>query len=143
ATSETCFKCHEANYASWHRSYHRTMTREATPEYVKGDFADAVFTFQGVPSRMTRDGDAFFMTTAEPGWKADRGPPRLRTSRVDRCRPHPLDGAHWSQQRVPGDPPARYWRLPLPSPLVEGPWIHTTGAFLAPDPDDSGSKSTV
>src|SRR5205809_49839 len=66
ATSETCFKCHEAQYTSWHRSYHRTMTRDATPEYVKGDFNNASLTFQGVTSHFTRSGDAFFMTTAAP-----------------------------------------------------------------------------
>src|SRR5205807_1336386 len=37
-TSDTCFKCHEAHYESWHRTYHRTMTREARPEFIKGDY---------------------------------------------------------------------------------------------------------
>src|SRR5262249_51257112 len=30
--SDTCFKCHEDHYASWQRTYHRTMTREAGPQ---------------------------------------------------------------------------------------------------------------
>src|SRR5262245_54531962 len=37
-TSETCAKCHPAHYESWHRTYHRSMTREAKPENIKGDF---------------------------------------------------------------------------------------------------------
>src|SRR5437764_14680450 len=46
--SEACAKCHQGHYDSWHRTYHRSMTREATPENVKGDFADAVHTYQGL-----------------------------------------------------------------------------------------------
>src|SRR5262245_2438251 len=41
-SSQSCARCHEAHYTSWHRTYHRTMTREATPENVKADFDDAV-----------------------------------------------------------------------------------------------------
>src|SRR5436853_6264796 len=32
--SETCAKCHEDHYQSWRRSYHRTKTCDATPDYV-------------------------------------------------------------------------------------------------------------
>src|SRR5437763_1974802 len=41
------------------------------------------------------------------------------------------------------DDAGRYWRLPLSYHIVEGRWIHTNGAFLAPDTDDFWSKSTV
>src|SRR5437660_812932 len=44
--SETCFKCHQDHYASWHQSYHRSMTREATPENLKADFENATVTVQ-------------------------------------------------------------------------------------------------
>src|SRR5437868_10841131 len=47
-SSQTCAKCHESHYKSWQRTYHRTMTREATPENVKADFNDAVFHYGGV-----------------------------------------------------------------------------------------------
>src|SRR5262245_27033625 len=33
-SSSTCRACHPTQYASWHRSYHRTMTQIATPETV-------------------------------------------------------------------------------------------------------------
>src|SRR5262245_15007438 len=39
--STTCAKCHAEHYESWHRSYHRTMTRDAAPDTVKGDFDNA------------------------------------------------------------------------------------------------------
>src|SRR5829696_9916880 len=52
-SSDGCAKCHADHYESWQRSYHRTMTREATPEQVKGDFEDAVHDYQGLRTRLT------------------------------------------------------------------------------------------
>ena len=30
--SNNCRKCHEGNYATWHATFHRTMTQEANPQ---------------------------------------------------------------------------------------------------------------
>jgi hypothetical protein len=37
-SSQTCRACHPSQYASWHRSYHRTMTQVASPETVLARF---------------------------------------------------------------------------------------------------------
>src|SRR5262249_15308479 len=70
-TSDSCAKCHADHYETWRLTYHRTMTREATPEYVKGDFADAVYEYQGLPTRFTRTGEKFQMDTVDPTWAAE------------------------------------------------------------------------
>jgi hypothetical protein len=36
--SNDCRKCHEGNYATWHATFHRTMTQDANPQSVLGDF---------------------------------------------------------------------------------------------------------
>ncbi len=150
-TSDSCFKCHENHHESWYRTFHRTMTRDAVPETVKGDFNDVRFHFQGVTSHMTRDGDVgdqFFMETADPAW-AERvlqskkppeewGRPGLKKFKVDR-----LVGSHWFQEYMHKDEAGRYIRLPLSFHIVENRWIHTNGAFLAPDTNDFWSKSTA
>ena len=41
-SSATCRACHPNQYASWHRSYHRTMTGIATPESVAARFDDVL-----------------------------------------------------------------------------------------------------
>jgi hypothetical protein len=78
--SKACAECHESRHASWQRSYHRTMTRDATPENVKADFNDAVYTYMGYTSRMYRLGGHFFIETIDPVWNAHMGlqgvPPR-------------------------------------------------------------------
>src|SRR6516165_8406499 len=66
--SDSCLKCHPDHYESWRRTHHRTMTREATPEFVKGDFVDAVYEYRGTTTRMIRRGDEFFMETVDPKW---------------------------------------------------------------------------
>jgi predicted CXXCH cytochrome family protein len=136
--SQACFKCHESHYTSWQRTFHRTMTREATPEYVKGDFDNAVHQFLGVTSHLIRRGDRFFLDTVDPAWAMDmaqRGMPLdqaesmpRREMSVDR-----LVGSHWFQQLLHCDEQGRYLRLPLAYHIVEGRWIHINGAFLKPD----------
>jgi hypothetical protein len=37
-SSRTCRACHPSQYASWHASYHRTMTQTATPQSVAAIF---------------------------------------------------------------------------------------------------------
>ena len=36
-SSDTCRACHPQQYATWHDSYHRTMTQVASPEAVVGE----------------------------------------------------------------------------------------------------------
>src|SRR6516225_2899935 len=70
-TSETCYKCHESHYASWKHTFHRTMTREATPEFVKADFDNAEHTYMGVTSRLIRQGNRYFMDLVDPAWASE------------------------------------------------------------------------
>jgi predicted CXXCH cytochrome family protein len=144
--SDSCAKCHADHYESWRHTYHRTMTREATPEYVKGDFADAVYEYQGLPTRFTRNGDKFQMETIDPAWAAELArahgelskvpPPQFAMFQVDR-----LVGSHWIQECLHKRPNGEYIRLPVLFDIREKRWIHTNGAFLAPDTDDFWQKS--
>ncbi|MCI0682084.1 MAG: hypothetical protein L0Y71_08270 [Gemmataceae bacterium] len=145
-TSATCAECHRRQYESWHRTYHRTMTRDATPEYVKGDFADAVYDYRGTTTRLSRDGASFFMETVDPDWaeqhalgqgRADRPPPpRTIKLRVDR-----LVGSHWIQEYLHRAPNGKYVRLPVLYHIGERRWLHSNGAFLTPDSDDFWAQS--
>lgn len=146
ATSAACAECHREQYDSWHRTYHRTMTRDATPEYVKGDFGGVAHDYQGLRTRLTREGDAFFMETVDPGWAVhrakatsagrDAGPPRYARFRVDR-----LVGSHWIQEYLTRQPNGQYVRLPVLYHIRENRWVHSNGGFLAPDSDDFWSQS--
>jgi predicted CXXCH cytochrome family protein len=148
ASSESCIKCHEAHYTSWQRTYHRTMTREATPENVKARFDGASHDHLGVTSRLIREGDRYFMDTVDPAWAAARardniplgqaGPAPRRKLSVDR-----LVGSHWFQQLLHRDEQGRYLRLPLAYHLVEERWVHINGVFLSPESDQFHSNVAI
>ena len=147
-SSETCVKCHEAEYDSWRRTYHRTMTREATPENVKGDFNDAVMEYNGVVSRMTRVRDRFVIDTIDPDWELQvlrsgvplekAGPIHRSVISVDR-----LVGSHWLQQTFQRGEAGRYLRLPFVYHLGEKRWIHVNGAFLSPNSQQFFAMGTL
>jgi len=59
--STPCAECHEATHASWHRSFHRTMTQRPNPQSVLGRFDGAALDDKG-RYRATRRGDRFLVT---------------------------------------------------------------------------------
>ena len=68
-SSRTCEACHPHEHATWHSSYHRTMTQVATPETVLGEksigttghFDGTVKTCLGKDYRLGRDGDQLWV----------------------------------------------------------------------------------
>ena len=121
--SAACRDCHLDNFASWKRTFHRTMTTEATPETVEGDYSGATLAVAGVTARMDRSADGGFRVTfSRPG-------PADRVVRVDRTV-----GSHRYQQYLTriGD---SYWRLPVAWNVADRRWFPMTSAFLFADPD--------
>ena len=73
-SSDTCRACHPWQYATWHGSFHRTMTQVATPETVRADFDGVVVdAVPGRPMRLERRGDEFWAEFDDPGWEGDPG----------------------------------------------------------------------
>lgn len=120
--SRTCRSCHVEAYTTWQRTYHRTMTQWPTPTAVLGDFDNAVYTYRGVVSRFSRDGEQYFIETE--GYDGTR----MRYPVVMTI------GSRRIQQYVTriGD---RHWRIPLAWDIGEQRWFHLNGGFL--DPDDA------
>ena len=122
--SAQCRRCHEEHYASWHRTFHRTMTQEASEASVLGDFDGAELEYLGVVARMARDGGRFRITFEGPGGRGRRTVDIARTV-----------GSHRYQQYLAreGD---LYVRLPVAWHVEEQRWFHMNGAFLTPDPEE-------
>jgi predicted CXXCH cytochrome family protein len=138
-TSESCIECHRSRYASWQMTYHRTMTREATPENVKAIFDGAEQHFYGITTRMTREGDRFFMETVDPSWatrNGSEGDLLTKGGPSERCKlsVDRVVGSHWFQQFLHREEGGRYLRLPMAFHIAEKRWIHVNGVFLTPDP---------
>ena len=124
AQSEQCVMCHPSYYQTWHQTFHRTMTQEPSPQAIVGDFADAAYTYQGVPSRFTMENGRYYIET-----RAFDQPEKYEVAMAI--------GSRRIQQYVTqiGD---RHYRLPLAWSIENGRWIHLNGGFLDPD----GTKFT-
>ena len=66
-TSNTCRSCHSGNYASWHASFHRTMTQVATPASLPTNMDRLELAFDGTKYKVERRGDTFFVRKRSEG----------------------------------------------------------------------------
>lgn len=64
--SGACRSCHPSEYASWHRSFHRTMTQVATPETVLGPWNDVKLDVDGRTVELFQRDRALFARTPDP-----------------------------------------------------------------------------
>jgi hypothetical protein len=74
-TSNSCRACHPANYASWHTSFHRTMTQVASAETLIPDARGIELSFAGREYQLSRRAEKVFVADRSLGEK-DYGPPR-------------------------------------------------------------------
>jgi predicted CXXCH cytochrome family protein len=123
--SNTCRSCHQDRHASWYRTWHRTMTQEASAQSVQGQFDGRIVEYWGVAVRpVARDGRYYFEYL---------GPDRqtvTATAQVARTV-----GSHRYQQylaQVPGTG-QNYHRLQLLWHKGDRRWVHLNGAFLHDD----------
>ncbi|MEO5722435.1 MAG: cytochrome c3 family protein [Chthoniobacterales bacterium] len=122
--SGDCRKCHETNYASWHATFHRTMTQEANPTSMLGDFErENTITYQGVRSEMVREKGAYWMKFTG----IDGVTQQLQIVRTV--------GSRRIQQYLvkTGD---AWFRMPIAYDLMQRRWMHLNGSFFFPDGSD-------
>lgn len=79
-SSDSCQSCHPSEYASWHRSYHRTMTQFAGPEAVRAEATRIDLAWDGQPYRIERRSDGLWADMPEPAWVQAR---RRQSASVD------------------------------------------------------------
>ena len=122
-TSERCLSCHPAFYASWHDTFHRTMTQLPSERSVQGDFSGATLVHDGVVSRFFREGGAYVIETLDVDGTMRRFPVAMTV---------------WSRrvQQYVTKLEDRHVRLPLAWNIEEKRWFHLSGGFLHPDGAD-------
>lgn len=147
-TSNTCRACHPGHYASWHDTFHRTMTQVASPETVVAPFEGVSLEVDGQTARLERRGDEFWVEMTDPAWEQtlfsqwaaargtgapdpfetfDGSPPRIEAQVVM------TTGSHHFQAFWIGGPKGReLWQFPWRYHLAEQRWVHRKDVFLAP-----------
>jgi len=135
-TSAACRECHSSQHSSWETTYHRTMTQEATPGTVLGNFDSKMVKVGGYPCMPVRQGDKFFMTVVHPGWddqeikegrdpQATDLPPAIIYS-VDR-----VIGSHHQQVYLSRGEDGAYHTLPVVWNVLDKRWTTRKASFLA------------
>lgn len=82
-TSTQCRSCHPSEYASWHSSFHRSMTQVATPESVIPAFDDkgndVILQAPGLDYRLRQSGERYFADVLHDGAPTETLPITLLT----------------------------------------------------------------
>ena len=145
--SETCRSCHPDQYASWHRSYHRTMTQQATAESVRGNFTNITLTLQNESFHLTRRGGEFWVEMVDPDWTYVRDLQAAAFQRGQGSSPRPepnpprvqkritmTTGSHHMQACwVAGRFGNQQFSLPFTYLFEEQRWVPRNDVFLMPD----------
>ncbi len=124
ATSRTCGGCHQDQYASWHRTFHRTMTQEANEKTVLGRFDGRAYTWWGQAVRPVRRDDGYWFDYLDADGQI------LASLQVQRTV-----GSHRYQQYLAQKPNGgeTYYRIHLLWHMEDERWVHVNGIFLSPD----------
>lgn len=129
ASSDACKSCHPSEYASWHRSYHRTMTQVATPEGVVADFAGVhVNEVPGRPMSLERRGNQFWATLDDPDSSGNSETRARIVRQVVMTTGSHHQQVYWyptGRGRLLGQLPAEYL-------IAEHRWIPRSAALMRP-----------
>jgi predicted CXXCH cytochrome family protein len=146
-SSDACRACHPEQHATWHRSYHRTMTQLATPEAVVAPFDGVTLEAHGRTYHLSSEGGAYFVEMVDPWWEraqARRGvdplavehPPRLRARVVMTTGSHAMQ-TYW----VAGGWGREAHNVPFVWNIATREWLPREDVFLR-DPDSGPLRQT-
>jgi predicted CXXCH cytochrome family protein len=133
-SSIRCGACHPAEYASWHRTFHRTMTQYATLGVIRAPWKGVLVDEGGAEYRLEQRGDQLSVDLIKGDWPdapaADEPSPQARrpSRRVDL-----VTGSHHMQVYwVRGDHGNAQLPLPFTYLIDETRWVPRKASFLAP-----------
>lgn len=137
-SSDRCQACHPGQYASWHRTYHRTMTQTAGPDAVLGRFDGQVLTARGRHYILERRGDEYWVEMADPDWERDlldsgRRPERFpRPPRIWKRIVLTTGSHHMQTYWVASERDGRLFNFPWLWMIDEQRWIPREDGFIRP-----------
>jgi tetratricopeptide (TPR) repeat protein len=125
---EQCIDCHTDAYESWLGSHHDDAMDVASEETVLGDFDDAEFEYNGIPSRFFRRDGKFFVHTEGPDGEMDDFEIQY-TFGVEPLQQYliPLPGGRLQALSTAWDVEEERWFFLYPGQDIEaGNWLHWT-----------------
>jgi predicted CXXCH cytochrome family protein len=140
--STACKDCHPGQYASWHRTYHRTMTQPATAETVLAPTGDIELSSRGRTFRLSHHGDEFSVTTVDsesvtgPGSGGSEAAVAPQSRQVTRPVVMTTGSHHMQGYWIPRGHGNEVVQVPFFYHLGERRWIPREDVFLRPPGTD-------
>jgi len=129
AGSKACRSCHEDQFASWHRSYHRTMTQIAAADAVQADFHNVSLTNDGTRFVLSQKSNEFWVHMERVASAA----PREASSEALDVRAGLVTGSHHMQVFwLPGDEGNMQIGFPFTWLIPERRWVPRNSTFVRP-----------
>ena len=128
-SSKACRSCHEEQYGSWHRSYHRTMTQIASADSVQADFHNVALTNEGVRFVLSQKSNELWVRMERPsvGSPGESAPETLDV------RFGLVTGSHHMQVFwVPGGEGNTQIGFPFTWLIAEKRWVPRNSTFVRP-----------
>jgi len=127
--SQACRTCHEDQFASWHRSYHRTMTQVAAAETVQADFHNVMLTNDGVRIVLNQKSNEFWVHLERP---LPAAPGEASSESLD-VRAGLVTGSHHMQVFwLPGGDGNTQIGFPFTWLIPERRWVPRNSTFVRP-----------
>jgi hypothetical protein len=127
-SSRSCQSCHPFQYATWHASYHRTMTQVATPEAILCEFDGVELKAGPFTYNLERRGDEFWVEMDDPSWDGQSE----RPSRIERKVVMTTGSHHQQMYWLGGEEDRKVQFLPFTYLTKEKRWITRDASFLSP-----------
>ena len=146
-SSDTCQSCHPGEHASWHQSYHRTMTQAALAENVLGRFDGSEIVSNDLSYRVYKQDETFMAELPDPDemMYVFQGNKPVKPKDIPRLQLPVVmtTGSHHYQTYWVASPKHEglIQTLPLVYLLKEDRWIPREEAFMR-SPDDQGRLIT-
>lgn len=134
--SESCRDCHKDEHASWHQSYHRTMTQLASPETVLGAFDGSSIRSSGYDFKVSMEGTRHMAQMPDPDWlmyvhQGGKKPPANGIPTTNAPVVMTTGSHHYQTYWVPSARhPGLLHSLPLVYLRQDRKWIPRESAFL-------------
>lgn len=129
-SSDACRSCHPSEYASWHDSYHRSMTQTATESSVRAPWSGAL-EWRGHRYELFRKGGELWVTLPDP----DRTPAASAApvTNVERRLSMVTGSHHYQAYWVGGARGNELWQFPFVYHFETARFIPRHDAFLQPE----------
>jgi len=138
--SEVCRECHEREHATWHDSYHRTMTQIASEQAVVGNFNNTEVEADGKLFRLGKDNQGYWAEFENPPNEGENQeePERIRRYVVLCTGSHHMQ-VYWLSTGRGRELAA----LPVMWLIREQRWIPRSAGFLQPSYKNLGMPDEV